>query len=333
MKWPFASRTICSAVIALALALGCDGGWRAPPGAAPDVDGGVLPDGDDGPAQPPPAERCEPYAAMFCDRWAACAPRALEFTFGDVGTCQRRLRLSCTLDASAPGSGITAAAAMACVSALSSAGCDDVLDDMLPACRFTGRLAIDAPCGSHSQCGSGYCHVPDGVTCGLCTARAAEGAECESDDACLPGLLCSEVGRCVPAATDGDFCNESRPCRRVSLYCGDVDRTCHRPRGEGESCNIIGPGAFAPCDFGLSCRRSSADARCVRVQYGVVGEACGVPLVSCGGSASCLEGTCQAPGTDDGRCTLSPLGDGPGCLFPASCSSGTCGLPDYARCQ
>jgi hypothetical protein len=330
VKWPFASRTAGLAVSALALALSCDG---AQPGAALGADGGVLAGGDDGPDQPPPAERCEAYATTFCDRWAACAPRALEFTFGDVGTCQQRSRLSCVLAASASGSGITAAAAMACASALASASCDDVVDDMLPACRFTGRLAIDGACGSHSQCGSGYCHIPDGDTCGLCAERGAEGAECASDEACLPSLLCSEVGRCVPAAMDGDFCNERRPCRRVSLYCGGVDRTCHRPRGEGESCNFIGPGAFAPCDVGLSCRRSSEGARCVRVQYSVVGEECGASLVSCGGSASCLAGTCQAPGTDGGRCTLSPFGDGPGCLFPASCSSGTCALPDFARCQ
>jgi hypothetical protein len=320
VKWRFAS--LC----ALALALSCDGGWRAPPG----VDGGVS---SDGPDQPPPGERCEAYATVYCDRLAACAPRDIEYTFGDVATCRLRSRLSCTLAASAPGSGLTVAAAMGCVSALSSATCDDVLDHMLPACRFAGRLAIDAPCGAHAQCGSGHCRIPDGATCGLCAPLGADGAECESDEACQPQLLCSEVGRCAPAATDGEFCNERRPCRRLSLYCGAVDRTCHRPRGEGETCNVFGPAPVTPCDFGLSCRRSTADSRCVRPQVALAGEACERLLISCGGSASCLDGTCQAPGADGGRCTLSPQGDGPGCLYPATCSSGMCRLPDYARCQ
>ena len=319
MKWRFASHSTCSLLGALALALSCEGGWRAPP--------------VDAPAQPPPGERCQAYADMFCDRWAACAPRDLESTFGDVATCRLRSRLSCTLAASAPGSGITVAAAMACVSALSGATCDDVLDNMVPACRIAGRLAIDAPCGVHTQCGSGYCHIPDGTTCGLCKAPGADGAECESDEACLPQLLCSEVGRCVPAATDGDACNERRPCRRLSLYCGAVDRTCHRPRGEGETCNVFGPGAVVPCDFGLFCSRSSADSRCAPLRYALVGESCFALLVTCGGSASCLEDICRAPGTDGGRCTLSPQGDGPGCMYPASWSSGMCRLPDYARCQ
>ena len=318
--------------------------------AAPDADGGAGARGDggrtDAPApadaaaepdpDPPDAAHfdfCDGYAAKFCQRLQTCSPPYLVGTYGDLKTCQDRLVLACATEAALPGTGLGKTSLGACADALGAATCDDLFAGTVPACQPKGTLATGAACGSSVQCASGFCRTPETSFCGKCDVRAAEGAACDSDDACQFPLACSESGRCARPSAEGEFCNETKPCKSGALFCAS-DNTCKRPSAEGKACNRSGNAPLQPCDIGFSCR-PSANGVCRAIRLVATGMPCGVSpsgstVVLCAGSGSCVKNVCQPPGDDGQVCTVSPLGDSGGCLAPALCLEGRCKLPDPA---
>src|SRR6185436_7191609 len=239
-------------------------------------------------------------------------------------------------EARAPGSGLTAASALACGDAFAGASCDDVFGDAIPACQVKGTLAKGAPCGAGSQCATGFCRRPETSFCGKCDSPAADGAACDTDDSCQFPLLCSEAGRCARPSGEGEFCNESKPCQPGPLFCG-ADNACHRPSAEGKSCNRSGTAPLQPCELGFTCR-PSANGTCRPIRFVDAGLTCGISptgssVILCVGSGSCVNNICKPPGQDGERCTPSPLGDSGGCLAPALCLEGLCQLPDPASCR
>jgi hypothetical protein len=212
-----------------------------------------------------------------------------------------------------------------------------VIASNVPACEIPGQLPLGAACGASTQCASGFCRLPETSFCGKCAARAPEGAECDSDDACGPSLLCNDVAHCTKPSAVGAFCNETHPCLPGLAYCS-FDNTCQRYAAEGKSCNNAGPTAAQPCNWGLACRPMEGGT-CMKIKYVAAGEKCGLPStpggvpVLCLGSASCVSGTCKPAGADDAPCTASPLGDAAGCVPPALCLAGVCKLPDPASCK
>src|SRR5205814_10473254 len=99
----------------------------------------------------------------------------------------------------------------------------------------------------------GFCRTPETSFCGKCDTRAADGAPCDSDQACQFPLLCSESGRCARPSAEGELCNETKPCQPGLLFCG-ADNTCRRPSAEGKSCNRTGSAPLQPCEIGFICR-------------------------------------------------------------------------------
>jgi hypothetical protein len=280
---------------------------------------------------------CDAYAARRCERLFACVPLYAQDVYGDSSTCTERFETGCRIEGVLVATGRNRASSDACLAAMSSATCDDVFLQGVDACQFKGSLAAGAACGADSQCASGFCRTPETSFCGVCAELAGEGAVCESDSACQSPLLCSEAGRCAKAGGEGATCSETAPCNWASFYCSNGDGTCKRYGTAGGACNEAGPDISAPCDWGLTCRPGGTGT-CQPNRTVPAGQACGAagpgePFVSCHGSASCIDNVCQAPGKDGEACTVSPLGDSPGCLPPAICLAGICRLPDPAACK
>jgi hypothetical protein len=329
---------------------GSDG--LAPDQAPPLADAGALIDpgpgaGADGPAAPEAGAVagddlafCDSYAATRCEHVFGCsAIRPVgQQVYGDIPTCTERLRLLCRIDAAQVGSGLNQASTSTCMAALGRGRCEDGLAEAIEACQFKGTLAAGVACGTGSQCASGFCRAPETGFCGVCAARAAEGAVCDSDAACELPLLCSEAGRCARPAGEGAFCNESIPCARDTFYCNLSESSCRRFGLEGAACNEGGTAAEARCNRGLICLPYGTVGTCQPERMVPAGQYCGfgsqeVPGIACAASGSCVSNRCLAPGNDGEACTLSPRGDSNGCLPPALCVGGTCRLPDPGACR
>jgi hypothetical protein len=305
-----------------------DAGKIAPGGPDAAVPPDVAP--DTGPDQ------CEPFAAQYCQRLSACSSIYLLAVYGDMKVCQDRIAIDCRTEVVLPGLDPTAVGT--CQAALAGASCEDLFAGRIPACQRKGTLAMDAPCGAHGQCASGFCRMPETSFCGKCAPRGAEGATCDTTESCQFPLLCSEAGRCVTAAAEGDLCNETRPCRPGgALFCA-ADNSCKRRSAEGKACNASATAPRQPCEVGYTCR-PSANGTCRAYQFAATGARCGLPstgggtVVLCRGSGSCVQDTCRPPGLDGEACTASPLGDSGGCLPPSLCLAGRCKLPDPASCM
>lgn len=275
---------------------------------------------------------CAEYAMARCARTNTCVPHTLEFLYGDLATCMRRVELSCVESAKADGATVTAQAIRDCAQAKSTQSCPDVMTARTPdPCAWTGLLELGASCHYGPQCRSGMCRVPPGGACGACAEQVALGGSCLTASDCERGLYCDRSGVCAEYGTQGALCDQNHRCRRDFACQGGV---CVPVVGEGAACDP----ANDTCDLaaGLTCNTQSNT--CQVIQFGAPGIACGTihgqPAL-CRASGTCLatddaaQGTCVAAVADGEACTTTA---GPACMSPAVCVSGRCVLPGAAAC-
>ena len=326
----------CAALVPLGIS-GCDGGDddNGTDGGGGTGGGGAGGGGGTGGGG---ASTCSSLATEYCRKIDECLPFFTQVLFGDVGACAERVKLGCDNDLAAPGSGLSTGNISGCVNAVRGASCGDLLNRKVTACEFKGTRANGAACGSGSQCVSGYCKISGSTQCGTCSAQAAEGGFCDTDDEeCQAGLVCNLGGVCTAPGAAGAPCDEDRPCA-FELYCrietGTVG-TCAAQLGAGaacmdsDSCNL-GRGLF--CNAGAS--------RCQAIGVASAGNACGAVN---GGFVVCSNGgTCQVSGLNDTGVCSATAGDGQACgtaasdmacRGPAQCISSTCRIPDARTCN
>jgi hypothetical protein len=339
---------VASTLGALALA-DCAGSSGGSMGTASDggADGTTFDAYVDAPLDVDPATRaaalaaCATESAAYCARAGACFPTFLAETFGDVTTCEARLTLSCVPTVLSVGSQTTAADVQACAAALPTADCDAVFVDNAPpaACEtIAGTLSAGSKCAFGEQCKGALCNVgPSG--CGSCVGRNEAGVDCSSTDECTYGTVCAS-GTCVaPMGEAGSPCVLSTPCTAPNRCAGGT-LTCTPPLEAGAFCN---PNLDNACD-------STQSVQCIPAPDPPLGGVCAPPtlvasgacgevgsvFVACTGGGVCAnvdgngQGTCMAPAADGAPCDGN---DGPLCLPPAICVSGTCVVDDENSCR
>ncbi|MFO0648281.1 MAG: hypothetical protein U0326_18725 [Polyangiales bacterium] len=314
-----------------------------------------------GPTGPTATQACTALAQAECARRDACSNHFLiGRVYGDLATCEQRVRDACVTSLAAHGTGQTPSNVQACATAYPSIACADYFNNTnLPASCFAqpGTLANGAACRYASQCQSAFCAVPTGTSCGVCAARPAAGAPCNGPGAPVGcgghGLTCvgetaTAPGTCVALGAMGATCDLSHPCGS-GLSCTPVaiaapSRTCQPAGAEvGVAC---GGASASGCDNerGLACNTMSRT--CQNITLVAAGAACGVGadggFSSCANSGDCmgytlatLRGTCRATAADGAACDRAA---GPYCRTPASCvtpasgGAATCALPSSASC-
>lgn len=298
-------------------------------GSNPPGDGG-NPDGGGGPTI---TQAENAVANALCQQYATCFPFLLSLAWGDLATCTQRYQTALAADVAANGYGATPSQFESCASALAGESCTTVRNGVLPtACQVAGSVAAGSPCGTNGQCQTNYCKLGSSGTCGVCAAIEAAGASCTADGDCGPGNICANQ-TCAAPGTAGATCNATQRCQ-PSLACNTTTGVCEAyvttPGGScagGHSCDGT---------LGLFCSPSMICAQATLAPYG---GACGFVASSfalCADGGSCitggaLSGTCATPLADGQGCN----GDAgtPSCLLPATCTNGTCALPDPAGCH
>lgn len=320
-------------------------GWAAmvvvvPACSGATTSGGTTGDGGGG-GLVTPDQACTDLAGVLCDQVAACAPVLIQIAYGDASTCKTRLKPSCSSGYMANGSAVKPADIEACSKAYKSASCDDLFGGNTPAaCDFHGSLMPGAGCAGNSQCSgaNGYCNVPSGQTCGVCSTRAGAGGTCTKNADCQNGLVCGTatggaMGACVTPGAAGAACDGPHPCLG-SLVC--AGGTCVQPAGPGAPCTM----AASNCDTKQALYCNPVTMICATIQLAEAGGACGVNLsnqtyTACKASGTCkmaggTAGTCQAAVMEGAACNTT---GGPNCLSPAVCTNGVCKTPDPASCR
>ena len=345
---------VCLALVVLVSACGGSSGLSETPdaaGLASDANDNVGVDvglptrgGSDASSAAPGCDQ----AAALCAKINQCAPFLIEAAYGDVATCTDRLTKVCNEDAASTGSGTTQANIQGCKDALTTATCNDVFANNLPACTFHGTLVDGAACGSNSQCASGLCEH-GGQLCGVCAEQGGAGAACPSGDnaECQSGLVCSPNKTCAAPATAGTACDDNtQPCL-AGLFCTTA-KTCALTVAAGADC----PGGYVNFADGTVCLAKSTAASpqlSTQVATAPVGQTCGLApgtglgptLCAPGGFATCTgvagsiqllgmptHGLCAAPTPDNYTCTPSST-----CLAGAQCIADTCQIPSGKLCQ
>jgi hypothetical protein len=271
-------------------------------------------------------QACGDFATAFCGKFNTCYPFLITVTYGDMGTCATRVKLGCTAQNAANGTGATPTNIEACKAAVPGIACTDILDNTTPsACNFKGTLSNGTACGDNGQCSSGFCNINSG-TCGACAAIIPAGSSC-TNGGCDTGLTCAG-GVCKAPGAAGATCSDTAPCKG-SLVC--KSGTCATPQtSAGGTCS---PTA-SDCQLasGIFCNQNSV---CANIDTAAAGDPCGVvagALTVCKGSGACmssgLSGTCASPKADGASC-----GTNDKCLPPASCVGGVCKLPNPSSCM
>jgi hypothetical protein len=307
-------------------------------------------------------QACDPIVAAACAQMASCAPLLLGTSFGDIGTCLARLKLSCVLEYGAPGSGWTADGMIACAEAIQSASClHSYWGNPPSACEPPpGLLPNGSVCAYATQCMSGYCKVDGYKSCGVCSPRVEVGGSCTEAAGCKPGDSCVCTGsdkcngQCSAGGGEGDLCPPLL-CS-AGLYCGD-GRCKPQATTPGAPCSFQGEQCAG--DLGLSCNYDTFQCELFHVYD--VGQECstgpwhpgGFSEHSCRGGADCkLTGvtdggygvyTCMAPLADGEDCVTEqylmpgvPIPDltyYEACLPPAQCLNGKCQIVNPSTCK
>ncbi len=310
---------------------GDDGGL--PPGeggvgADAHAKGDAHADAGEAGAGPSAQKACDDNAASYCTQLEQCAPFLVTVQYGDELTCVARTTPACLDALKAPGAGFTGASLEACVAARTALDCNTFLHGKPGpnACQPSGGIATSQACLYDSQCGSGYCRVASGASCGNCVTLGATGAPCTSSADCDGNLMCAGAGTCQPPVAAGGLCDTTHPCQQ-GLAC--LGGSCAQPGGLGATCDPKNKGA--DCDYyqGVYCDGTSSTCKAYAIAQ--AGSACGSaqPTV-CAGDGTCFQGSCVAPVPDGSACSAQ---QGQNCMPPSTCTAGTCGLYSANLCK
>jgi hypothetical protein len=293
--------------------------------------------GDDAGASISAEAACDDASKAYCAKINECAPFFVTLAFGDVATCEARIKIDCVPGFSANGTSATPSRLSQCATDVKALACDDTLARNLPVSCHTepGALADGAPCGVDAQCKGKLCRQSSGNTCGACSTIGAGGAACERDEDCDSSLGCVDK-KCVTFAKAGSPCTATSPCVR-SLSCNKG--TCAVPLSGGAACEPNTDQSMNPCDAskGFFCHPTTKV--CTAIKTAGAGAECGIvnqDLVICTGGAFCkpgtppTKGTCLAAAADGAACDDT---NGPKCVGPARCIGNVCKITDPSSCK
>jgi hypothetical protein len=283
--------------------------------------------GDGGGTGTSAAKACADNASHYCAQLAMCSNFLLDVVYGDPITCQTAVVPECMDELAAPGTGWTGDKLEACITARDKLSCFDFFyaKPYPNVCMPTGKIG-NAACRYDVQCGTGYCRIPKGMTCGTCVARGATGALCQPNARDLTGtndcdgnLVCA-MGTCAAPSGIGGPCSTATPCNK-GLQC--LNGQCVVPGGADAGCGDAG----GTCDnnLGFYCSGGSCGALAVDTPGG---SCSGPPTDQCPSSSTCQQGFCVSPVADMGSCE-----GGLACTPPDTCNAGTCSLFTASQCK
>ena len=274
---------------------------------------------------------CADNAASYCKQLETCAPFLVTVQYGDELTCESRQTPGCLDALAAPGTGWTGDDLEACVAARTALDCNTFLHGKPApaACRITGQVATSQACLYGAQCGTGYCRIATGSTCGNCVTLGATGAPCTNSSDCDGNLLCAGSGTCQPPSSASSTCDATHPCVQGTTCLGG---TCVAPGGPGAMCSAANKGA--DCDYYQGAYCDGTSSKCTAYTIAQPGDPCGsaTPTV-CAGDSTCTLSLCVAPVADGTACDPQ---NGQSCMPPQSCTGGdggTCALFSATQCK
>jgi len=271
---------------------------------------------------------CADNASAYCTHLQTCAPFLVTALYGDELTCVSRQMPQCLDALVAPDTGLTANELEACVMAQTALDCATLLYGKPgpTACHATGQIAVDGACRYDAQCGTGYCRLAVGASCGNCAALGSAGAPCTSFSDCQGSLMCAGSGLCELPSSIAGPCSSTQPCAR-GISC--IKSACVTPGGLGSTCSIQNGGSDCDYDQGAYCDPSTSTCEA----YSVVqsGAPCGgTPPTACFADGTCFQGACVGAVQDGATCNPQ---SGLNCLPPSSCTAGTCSFFSAMQCK
>jgi hypothetical protein len=279
-------------------------------------------------------DACADFSTAACEKFNSCAPILVRVSYGDLATCQTRVKPDCKANLAAPGTSATPERMAACTSEYKNVSCSDLVGGTAPpSCLPTkGAVANGGACGDDSQCQSAFCGKDGDKQCGSCAVQPAAGSACVNNK-CPSGLGCSS-NVCVKRGASGDSCDPlKQPCQS-GLDC--VGGKCVASGKAGDTCDSAQKDAPG-CDIlqGVLC----VAKKCELAKVVNAGERCGfvdgAPIL-CGGNQYCktdpgkADGICAAKAKDNAGCDAK---NGPECEAPAKCLDGLCKLAAPETCK
>lgn len=215
----------------------------------------------------------------ICNQTQKCSPLEVQIEYGDVNNCVTVASVGVTNDL--PGLSYTDATIQACADAVNAADCNTAFED-IPACQFKGTLAEGKACNDSTQCASGYCKTsgqddPTNPTadCGVCTARAADGAACTESEGCNSGSQCDPTAHtCAPRPAKGAACTPTGPTCTGGSVC--IKNVCSDAIADGAPCTATDDGSDDGCKQNSQCVSGVCHPVTDFVTVVDVGQTCGV---------------------------------------------------------
>ncbi len=336
-----------SPVVLLVFASACANGGNDS-GTSSNGEGGLLEGGDatvkgdaphpteggggDGPVSgTSAAEACADNAGAYCTQLKMCAEFLVTVEYGDDFTCIARQTPGCLDELAAPGTGWTGDKLEACIKARTALDCADFLHakPQPTACFVTG-LFTSQSCRYDAQCGTGYCRIASGASCGNCVALGNTGAPCTTSGDCAGNLLCATSGTCQPPSPITGMCSATVPCVQGAACIAGV---CVLPGGSGAAC--AAKNSNADCDYYQGVYCNGTTSMCTTYAVAQAGDSCSGPAPTvCAGEATCFQTLCVAPASDGSPCNAA---SGLDCMAPSSCLGAeggtTCSLFTASECK
>lgn len=295
---------------------------------------------------------CSDYAKAACAKLDQCHKNGTQLSYGNLGTCIDRQKVSCMNSLAAPSTGSNPGDMEACAMALPGESCQDYLrSNPVDACvPKNGSLQIGAACAFSPQCDSGFCAISRSGNCGTCQNKPAVGDPC-TDNGCGRNLVCTANLVCAAWGEVGAACdaknNVCAPGTACVIASGMTTGTCQqRGTDVGTTCDLkrqTGP----DCDPNSALFCNSVTLKCAALSYGTANQACGLSVSKTTDTVCSGGGACISPGAGSTPACVAAVPEGnscdtaagPPCLSPSRCvtdgtsTSGTCMVLDGTMCM